>query len=227
MTGRRTRPENPWDRRLDESDPAWQAFVKYRTLPPGERSYLKVAKDLSKSQTLISRWGNLYGWSDRVFEWDCFVDEQTRTAEIKAIREMREKHLNMASGFFAVVGIELNKLITMARQNTELVLSPDQIHRLGEFATRLERMNHDEPTSIIEQRANVSIDDRREFIQKVLTDDTIMGQLEALETEYNLKQLPPKNDENSLPPKNDENSSRPNEAPPGANFAEMTSADEG
>jgi len=181
---KRSEPENPWDRRREESDPAWEAFVLYRTMSPGERSQRRVADKVGKNENLIGRWSSRHDWVNRCFEWDKHVDYQTRTAEIEAVKEMRKRHINMAGGFFAVVGVELNKLLRIVREASDLVLTPDQLQRLGEFATRLERLNHNEPDNIFEQRSTVTLDDRREFIQKVLKDDDFLNQLERLEEQF-------------------------------------------
>jgi hypothetical protein len=66
----------PW-----EPDPAWhparrEAFVLYRDMPA--RSYPRVARELSKSTTLVKRWASEDAWQDRVRAWDGECDRRRR-----------------------------------------------------------------------------------------------------------------------------------------------------
>lgn len=56
-----------WGRMPDETESAFAAFKVYLEMP--DRSYQKVAQKLSKSLTIIKRWGNRYDWKSRAREW--------------------------------------------------------------------------------------------------------------------------------------------------------------
>jgi len=75
-----TETRDPWDRRDGESDAAWQAFVLYRDQGAGNRSIRRVATDLSKPQSVLSRWSGENEWRRRVEAWDREQDAIRRQA---------------------------------------------------------------------------------------------------------------------------------------------------
>ena len=70
---------NEWERRADETFPAYVAFREYLAL----RSCTKVAQKLYKSRTLIGRWSGQYNWVERARAYDNALFEEVRD-EIKA-----------------------------------------------------------------------------------------------------------------------------------------------
>lgn len=81
---------NAWDRREDadpkETSKAYAAFLLYRDMG-GQRALSRVAKALSKSETLINRWSFTHDWVSRAQAWDA---EQQRLDD-EARRETRER----------------------------------------------------------------------------------------------------------------------------------------
>jgi hypothetical protein len=66
-----------WDRQLNESDEAWEAFAIYRDsgLEDGsKRSTRRVASSLGKSATLVARWSSDYQWQLRTQAFDRHLD---------------------------------------------------------------------------------------------------------------------------------------------------------
>jgi hypothetical protein len=85
----------PWDRRPDESDPAWEAFVEYRDLGAA-RSLAKVAQRLLKSKTLVTRWSARYDWRERVEAYDASLDQVRQTATEETLVDMAARHATQA-----------------------------------------------------------------------------------------------------------------------------------
>ena len=59
----------PWERRPNESTPAFAAFCAFLLLGSG-RSYRKLAKKMGKQNSQISEWGGKYDWGARALAWD-------------------------------------------------------------------------------------------------------------------------------------------------------------
>jgi len=58
-----------WERQEDESSQAFEAFSLYLGMG-ADRSCAKVARQLSKSKTIITRWSSDWKWQDRIREYD-------------------------------------------------------------------------------------------------------------------------------------------------------------
>ena len=68
-----------WERQPEETTPAFAAFAAYRDYEgeTGEaRSMSKVARELSKSRSLLARWSGKYAWVERAAAWDAEVDRR-------------------------------------------------------------------------------------------------------------------------------------------------------
>jgi hypothetical protein len=82
----------PWEQQLKESEEAYEAFIRYRDQPRGERSQAKVAESLGKSTQLISRWSSTWNWVARCQAWDAHRQTAADEAQIQAIRDMNSRH---------------------------------------------------------------------------------------------------------------------------------------
>jgi hypothetical protein len=89
------RDVKPWERQCGESLRAFAAFVEYRE-QGGARSYRAVGQKLSKSTTLIKRWGGRWRWLDRVSAWERDLEHGRMVARRKAILEMNDRHAMIA-----------------------------------------------------------------------------------------------------------------------------------
>lgn len=74
---------NKWDKLQNESAKAYEAFLEYIKMPLGERSQDAVAKKLSKSKPLITRWAAKYDWKDRASAFDTTKGQTVVEARIK------------------------------------------------------------------------------------------------------------------------------------------------
>ncbi|MDP8923250.1 MAG: hypothetical protein M3O34_10305 [Chloroflexota bacterium] len=91
----------PWERRPDESAEAFAAFCAYRDLPPAERSVTNAWRRYRGGETAgrngqWERYAARFDWSRRAAAWDDERDRTSRTAELDAIRDMRERHAKAA-----------------------------------------------------------------------------------------------------------------------------------
>ena len=80
-----------FERREEESTPAWEAFLIYRDLG-NERSIRGVARTCGKDPTLIARWSSRHEWVRRCFEYDTWLEREHREATRQAIIERGKQH---------------------------------------------------------------------------------------------------------------------------------------
>jgi hypothetical protein len=78
----------PWERQKDESAQAFEAFSLYLGMGV-DRSLRELARKLSKSYTLVSRWSREKKWQERVRAYDNhLVDEEAKRAR----KEVRDRY---------------------------------------------------------------------------------------------------------------------------------------
>lgn len=135
---------DPWERREDESTKAFEAFCKYRDMGI-QRSVRKVARELSKSETLMARWSTTYDWVDRAAAWDSEQDRIARQQQLEDIKKMRKRHAGLA-----------NTMLLKAAEALQH-LQPDEvkatdISRMVDIASRLERISRGDVGDVIEER---------------------------------------------------------------------------
>lgn len=69
----------PYEQQPGETRPAYSAFCSYRDVMPGEgRSLRRVAQQLGKSGSLISRWSSVWLWPSRAAAWDKVIEDEAR-----------------------------------------------------------------------------------------------------------------------------------------------------
>ena len=142
-----TSPE-PWERKPKESDVAFEAFVTYRDMG-ADRSYAKVGQKLSKSTTIINRWGGVYNWVERVESWDNEQDRLVRESFIKGITAMRKKHIDIAAQM-------LLKALRGLRSLKEEDMTPRDIATMVDISAKLERLSRGEVTERTEGKNEIS-----------------------------------------------------------------------
>lgn len=156
-----------WDRRKDETDAAWEAFIAYRNcaLP---RSLKKVSKILNKSVTAVAQWSRAYSWIKRVRAFDKERDRASVQAELearkKAVTDMYERHLKVSTHMQRLSTVELLRWLHKVGGNVEnpdITLEPqlnvNQIQTLLDYAIKLERLNRDHPEMIAEFRGSTEL----------------------------------------------------------------------
>lgn len=148
---------NLWDRRPDETDPAFAAFKIYLECEP--RSSAKVAEKIHKSPALIRRWASKYDWQERARAWDSSILEQVRERiatergkayleiwdEAKEQRAFAMKHFR--SGKLRPSMKSVNEVYQAAKATQlELIdkLAPDEVHDVRIIIEDAEAANDEE-----------------------------------------------------------------------------------
>lgn len=134
----------PWERQLNESPQAFEAFACYRDMG-ASRSTSKVSRQLCKSRTLITRWSSEHDWVKRVAAWDAEKDRAARETQINDIIEMRKRHAATAKKMMDLADTALNNI------NPQDV-SVNELSRLVESASKLERISRGDVGEVIEER---------------------------------------------------------------------------
>lgn len=134
----------PWERQEGETPKAYEAFTVYRDMGI-QRSVRKVARELSKSETLMARWSGAYDWVDRVAAWDSEQDRVARQQQLDDIKKMRKKHANIADAMLIKAAAALKRIPTDEIKATD-------ISRMVDIASRLERISRGDTESILETR---------------------------------------------------------------------------
>lgn len=137
----------PWERQLDESPQAFEAFAAYRDMGAA-RSNAKVSRLLCKSKALMDRWSSEHDWVKRVAAWDAEKDRVARETQLKDIVEMRQRHAAIAKKMMDTADNALNNI------NPHDV-STNEIARLVEIASKLERISRGDVGDVIEERDGV------------------------------------------------------------------------
>ena len=145
--GKATTPE-PWERRKSESTKAYESFCIYRDMGR-ERSLSKVAEKQQKSGSLIGRWSRENDWVNRAAKWD---DEQERIEreiaqkeQAKAIRDMRKRHADLAQAMLIKSARALARI-------PEDEIKPQDVSRMVDIASKLERISRGDVGEVIEER---------------------------------------------------------------------------
>lgn len=158
-----------WDRQKDESSKAYAAFCVYRDLGP-DRSLEKVRQNLDKprSRKWLGEWCAKYNWVERTKAYDDYLEKKKREEKEKAILDMAERHARLAMAFQQRVAERL-------REIDPSELSPSDMAKWLDIATKLERISRGEPTEIEKQEVQGQVTQRYEF-----NDETIKAAYDTL-----------------------------------------------
>jgi|SRR5687768_3779741 len=96
-----------WERRDDESDPAWEAFRVY--LMWGSRRTLdRLCKNQGKSHQLISGWASKHEWRKRCMAFDSYAVEAPTDGMVHALAESRDKNLALIEKLRTLLSLRLD-----------------------------------------------------------------------------------------------------------------------
>lgn len=141
---KKTTEVEPWERQEGETNKQFEAFCIYRDMGI-DRTHRKVANELGKSATLISRWASLNDWAERVKAYDDEQDRLNRIAQQKEIAQMRKKHANVASKM-------IDKALEALEALDALDVGAGNISRMVEVATKVERISRGDVGEVVEER---------------------------------------------------------------------------
>jgi hypothetical protein len=138
-----------WDRQAGESSKAYEAFCAYRDLG-ADRSLEKAGKMLSKhrSKKWLCEWSAKYNWVERAKAYDDYIERIKREEKEKAILEMADRHAKLAMAFQQRIAQRLQEIDPDE-------LSPGDMIKWLDVATKLERLSRGEPTEIGKQEVSL------------------------------------------------------------------------
>ena len=94
----------------------------------------------------MSRWAGEYQWSERAAKWD---EEQVRIAresQLEEIKKMRKRHADIASAMLIKAAKALQRL-------PEDKIKAQDISRMVETASKLERLSRGDVGDVVEERS--------------------------------------------------------------------------
>jgi hypothetical protein len=157
---------NLWDRQPGESSEAFEAWILYRDMGP-ERKQVRVARGLSKSDQLISKWSANNQWKRRVEAWEIYLDQRRQEEIVLEVIEARKRQLQIgktlqSKGLAALLALEPVRSIKNAQGVVEhtLRIKVSELLRLLEVGAQhvqgaLGEVDEDKPTKfelIFEER---------------------------------------------------------------------------
>jgi len=149
-----------WERHKEEnSSKEYAAFCIYRDLGPN-RSLEKVRRSGVKTTLRwLQHWSAKYNWVERARAYDDYLERRKREEKEKAILDMAERHAKLAMAFQQRVAQRLQEIDPSE-------LSPADMAKWLDIATKLERLSRGEPTEIGKQEVTLPP------ILEVVTSDT-------------------------------------------------------
>jgi hypothetical protein len=130
-------PRELWEKKLDESQRAYDAFSRYRD---SERRSLKsVADALNCSVQNVFWWSTRHNWKLRVDAYDLHVDQQQRADFMRSRVRMRDRHLAVAQAMLNVAGHGIRQWQAKIATGAEVNLTPEQLALLVKCSAELER----------------------------------------------------------------------------------------
>lgn len=159
-----------WERQPNESQPAFEAFAKYRD-QVSKRSIRRVAQELGKSATLMTRWSIEWQWVDRVKAYDAELDRKARDIRLEEIKRMNETHAKAAT---ALITKALQRLKDMPLDE----MRPSDVVNFIEKAAKLERLARGEPEAIIEERNKTEEKDYGAAIEQLISNPGFLAALQ-------------------------------------------------
>ena len=145
---------DPWERRSDETLPAWEAFVVYRDLGL-RRSQRKTCDALAKNRTTVQQWAAKYDWKRRCEAWDAEIDRKRREEEIEGVRKMRRRHIEAAE---QLQDVGIAKVKDLKTKKERAKMSATEAVRFIREGVNIERVARGEPEDVLEARVTGASD---------------------------------------------------------------------
>lgn len=132
---------NTWDRQADEPEEAWALFREWRDHELPRPTPAAYCRERGRG---ASTWPRQYGWDGRGLAWDQYVDAHRQEATVSQVAEMARRHISIAQDLLDVV----QKSVSLTRERVErlIPLTPNEMSRMVEVATKLERLSRGEAT---------------------------------------------------------------------------------
>ena len=150
-----------WERQDGETAKQFEAFVEYRDMNE-DRSLSAVAQKLNKSKQLLGRWSAANNWVERCTAWDNERDRLARLEQIKEIKQMRKDHAKVARNMMKIANKGLLKMMDK-QGNLIAPLNANEISRLAEVGSKLERISLGDVGDVVEERQGEAVADPVQF----------------------------------------------------------------
>lgn len=137
-------PPEPWERQIGETSKAWEAFRTYRDIGPG-RSIAKAGEILGKNRVTLEQWSSKNSWVKRAAAWDDEQDRIARQEQVKAIKDMRKRHADLATAMLVKAAKALQRI-------PDDEVKAGDVSRMVETAAKLERISRGDVGDVIEER---------------------------------------------------------------------------
>lgn len=167
----------PWERQPQESEPAWEAFRRYRDLGP-QRSINEVGRALAKSGSLIDRWARVHQWRARITAYENHRDRARRVAARQRETKLTDDHLAAANALMIQALTRLRPTPVLDNAGAPILqpdgspfLVPADAHELNAAANALDK-------AIKHQRLAVGLP-TEVTKQDVMLREQVTGALEA------------------------------------------------
>lgn len=150
--------EHIWEKLPDESPLAFKWFCVYRDMGP-ERSQMKVIKKMGKVRgyrNQLDEWSVDHRWVERVSAYDKHMDSLALKEREKEIKAMSKRHAQQAKSM-------QSKIIQRLKTIKPADLSPLQLAKWLEIATKIERLALGESTENIKNDGAVEVRIGKEF----------------------------------------------------------------
>jgi len=134
----------PWDRQPGETAKAFEAFTVYRDIPARTRSVRNTAIEMGKnSKSHIEQWCAKWKWVERARLYDTEQDKLRRELAEKEREEMAQLHIKAARAM-------LTKALKGLQSIPENEMTPNDVSRMIEVSSKLERLSRGEPSESTE-----------------------------------------------------------------------------
>lgn len=146
----------PWEQQPNETGPAFQAFVEYRSM--GLRRTIqgaanKIQPNNPKYVRQLYKWSSEYDWKKRASLYDRDQDRIRVIVENEEVRQMQKRHINAALLGQAAAQDTLKEFAPIQGQKAKKKLKASDAIKLMEVSVKMERTARGEPeTYLITQR---------------------------------------------------------------------------
>jgi hypothetical protein len=148
-----------WDKLPDESQKAFEAFVRYRDAE--KRSFKNVADQLNCSPQNIFQWSSRFAWRLRCDAFDMEQDRVQREELARSRVRMRERHIRLAVAMQGIAACAVREWQAKIEQGLPLNLSPEQIALLTKCGVDLERATMGRPGEAQRTAINIFVGTHR------------------------------------------------------------------
>lgn len=148
----------PWEKQPGESDRSWHCFQIFRGLPPGDRTFVAVARKLNPTEDnhvtptyTLQQWADYNRWIERARLYDSYlakrIEEELVKERVQARKETAAlgRSIRMkAAEALGVLNATIYQTLTdpTTGEQTQVLrssLTPSEIARLAETGMKLER----------------------------------------------------------------------------------------